>query len=112
MRKPTDRFEAWAYWRRAIAGEAVRIDQDEIRCGFYRARKDGRHVAISIDLEQALDDAGELVGQERFVCLVDGVAKDAERVWPYCCAHPITQDEHDRLRRAPVVTDLTRAVVV
>lgn len=110
-RQPSDRVAAWAFWRGVLAGEITSVPM-EPQCGFYRMKVNGRSVPVSIDLEQQTDDAGDLIADEAMVCLVNGRPWRADDVWDRCAGNPITEEEFDRLRRAPVVTDLTRQVVV
>lgn len=114
-RLPTDRWGAWAWWRARVEG---RLGPDEPlttepQCGFFKKRDRGRWIAASIDLLQDIDpDTGELVSDERLVCIVDGVERDTDEMWAYVASFPIPQDEHERLARQPVVTDLSKVVIV
>jgi hypothetical protein len=114
MRTPTDRVAAWDWWRQRIAG-VPDLDAlvDEPRCGLFEGKSAGRRVPVSIDLAQEIDpETGELIADERFVAVFDGLARDAYELWAYICETPISEAEHARLTRMPKVRDLSREVIV
>lgn len=116
MRRPTDRTVAWSAWSRRLAGEALPISTTP-QCGFYRAKRHGRHVGVQIDLVQEIDaETGELTAEERFVAFVGADAfYDAayiDEIWLRCGGQPISEREFERLQAMPAVDDLTRAVIV
>jgi len=110
-RAPTDRATAWAWWTAAShLGEETR--HSEPQCGLYRTKVRGQWRAAWIDLEQEIDpDTGELVGDERLRCVVDGVDRDAGDVWMWL--DPITEAEFQRLQAAPRAPagDLSKDVI-
>lgn len=111
IRAPTDRAAAWAWWTAAIGGH---VDERpmEPQCGLYRAKVFGQWRPAWIDLQQPTDsETGELIADERLVCVVDGVERDADDAWPYL--DPINDHEFQRLQRAPRLSgrDLTKEVI-
>lgn len=116
LRRPTDRTEAFAEWRRRLAGERITGD-DTPRCGLYRARRNGVYVAVQIDLVQEIDEStGELLSDETFVAFIGrDTFYDQDRIadiWLRCCGNPITEIEFERLQQMPRVSDLSREVIV
>src|SRR5262249_43923208 len=107
---------AWENWRRRLAGEKIDCHPDEPQCGWYRAKRSGRFVAVQIDLIQDIDaDTGELVSDECFIAFIDRDVfyedvKVAE-IWIRCCGTPIAEAEAQRLLTMPKVSDLSREVV-
>lgn len=96
MRQPTDLVEAWQWWRDALAGLRPPITT-EPQPGFYRRRlvRGGVWCAVAIWIEQEIDPAtGELSGDERLVCLVNGEPASAEDTWTYCGGNPIPEAEY------------------
>jgi hypothetical protein len=95
MREPTDLYEAFGWWRDAIAGRAPQITS-EPHPGFYQRRfvRGGVFVPVAIFYEQEIDEGGELSDDERLVCLINGEPADAEDQWSYCAGHPITEAEY------------------
>lgn len=108
MRRPTDRAAAWAWWSRAHADPGAPRPQHP-QCGLFRARVNNQWRAASIDLHQEIDESGELAGDERLVCFVDGAERDADAAWPWL--DPVSEHEFQRLQRMPRVRDLTREIV-
>lgn len=112
---PTDRVAAWGWWRDRVEGRLPDGEPIDLtpRCGFFKTRDRGRWVAASIDIVADVDpETGDLVADERLVCIVDGRERDADAMWPYLAGNPISQREHERLARQPVVTDLSKQVIV
>lgn len=89
-----------AWWTSALAGESPLITE-EAQPGFYRRRlvKGGPFVPVHIWIERDVDDAGDLVSDERIMCSVNGRIASAEEHWTYCCSHPIAEPEFDYLTR-------------
>lgn len=117
MRRPTDRTQAWADWRARINGAPCTISTDEIMCGFYKARRQGRFVGVQIDLWANIDpDTGELIEDEKLVAFVGPDTffdlNKIHDIWLRCGGQPISEAEFERLERMPAVDDLTRAVIV
>ncbi len=113
MRKPSDRVAAWEWWRQALDAMPADVPADP-QCGLYKTRRSDRTwAAASIDLDQHIDfETGELTEPEQLLCFVDGRARDADEAWLFLAKHPISEAEHERLRRQPRVTDLSKEVVV
>lgn len=114
MRVPTDRAAAWAPWRRMLAGERVGVTDTPL-CGWWKAKRFGRYVAVQIDIESDCDDEGALVSDERVVAWIGDERFDGDAVcdiWIRCAAHPLSEAEFERLRRMPVIADLSRQVIV
>jgi len=114
MRQPTDRSDAWSWWREH-AGSTPPEVPPEPQPGLYKLRRarTGQWVAASIDWEQPTNpETGELIGDERLVCLVDGWERDPDEVWTMLAGRPVTEAEFNRLANAPRVSDLSREVVV
>lgn len=96
MRCPTDLMEAFQWWSDALAGLRPQITT-EPRCGFYQRRfvRGGVMVPVAIWIEQEVDpETGELSGDERMVCVVNGEPASAEDTWTYCAGNPIPESEY------------------
>lgn len=89
-----------AWWRAALAGNRPAITEDP-EPGFYKRRlvKGGPWVPVHIWIERELDEAGDLIDDERVMCTVDGRLAAAADHWTYCAAHPIKEAEFDYLTR-------------
>lgn len=116
MRRPTSRETAWQHWRDRINGIEREVS-DAPQPGWYKARRQGQWTAIQIDLHQVVDDDGYLTEPEGLVAFVgrDLVIYEESKIgeiWLRCCGNPISEEEAERLLRAPVVSDLTRQVIV
>lgn len=112
-RTPSNRYAAWDWWRRRVAGEALDIPADP-QCGFYRTKRGrgGDFVAASIDLEADTDpETNELISDERLVCIVGDYERDVDQQWLFLAANPISEAEFNALRARPRVTDLARQVI-
>lgn len=125
MRQPTDRFAAWAWWRGAVTGHPPYPPRNELpECGFYRAThrapgaplKARTFVPAAIDLQQEIcPETGELLSDERLICLVGGVEKDAVSQWSWLAKSPISEAEFRRLaatyERTLGLTDLSMEII-
>lgn len=96
MRQPSDLYEAFAWWRDALNGKAPAIHPAEPHCGFFTRRmvRNGPAVPVAIWIEQEIDEAGELVSDERMVCLVGDREEDPATQWTYCAGNPIPEAEY------------------
>jgi hypothetical protein len=97
MRQPTDRFDAFKWWRDALAGHKPPIHPGDPQCGFFWRRmvRHGPKVPAAIWLEQEVDpDTGELIGDETLRCSVGEEAADPFKEWTYAAGNPITEEEY------------------
>lgn len=100
LRRPIDDPKSW--WRQALAGERPDIDINEPQPGFYQRRlvKGGPFVPCHIWMEQPTDpETGELCGDVKVCCSVNGREADADDHWMYCCDQPITEKQFDYLTK-------------
>ncbi len=69
---------------------------DEVQCGWFKRRlvKQGPWVPCKIWLYQPIED-GELVGDEKWQCEVNGQYADAEDQWLWLCQNPITEADYN-----------------
>lgn len=112
LRAPTDRAMAWGPWRERVAGD-IRGVTTEPECGLYKMKRGGRWVGVQIDILQDIDaETGELTCEEEMRAWIDGREVDALEAWESCAANPISAADFERLKHAPVVSDLTREVIV
>lgn len=88
------------WWSAALAGDAPAITGDP-QAGFYKRRlvKGGPWVPVHIWIERELDDAGDMLSDERIMCSVDGRIVPVDDHWTYACAKPIPETEFDYLTR-------------
>lgn len=79
----------------------IEIDPNAPECGWYQRRmvRGGPYVAAEIWMEQpALD--GELIGDQRLLCEIDGVPADPMDQWTFLAARPITEKQFRHMRRS------------
>ena len=95
MRRPTDLYAAFQWWRDALAGKRPVITT-EPEPGFYRRRlvKGGPWVGVAIWIEQEIGDEGDLLTDETLACARDGLTADPDEEWSYCAGNPITEEEY------------------
>lgn len=73
---------------------------DGPQIGWYTTRlvKGGPIVPVRMWIDQHIDmDTGELTEDERIRCTVNGREADPERIWLWCCQHPISGQHYDNL---------------
>lgn len=104
MRLPTPHEVAYRWHRQAIEdmrlGLEVDAHPDSPQCGWFKRTlaKRGVFVPARIWIDAEVDiGTGELLGDETFLCEVDGVRKDAVEQWSWLCQHPIPESEFDYL---------------
>lgn len=101
MTKPTPDARAYDWHRKALLAAATGtkpppIHENEPMPGWYMRRlvKDGPMVRARIWLEGETDDDGELVGEEKTLCEIDGRRVDAYQQWTWLAKRPITEDQY------------------
>lgn len=96
MRKPTSKDVAFEWWRDALLGVAPPPINEHPQCGFYKRRlvKGGPWVPAAIWIQAAVDESGELAGDEVMVCAVGGRKCDPVDQWGYLAAQPISEVEY------------------
>lgn len=84
----------------SLRAACIEIDPNEPQCGWYVRRmiRGGPYMPAEIWMEQLVVD-GELVGDERLLCEVDGKPASALDQWTFLAARPITQKEFRHLRK-------------
>lgn len=98
MRQPTPRRVLYAWHDAMMRGERPATHMDDPQCGWFKTRlvRGGPFVPAIIKVEREICAmTGELLDDERLVCLVDGERRDPARVWTYLRA--ISRDEYLRL---------------
>jgi len=85
---------AYAWYRRALAGDKPPI-HSEPECGFFFLKSGpGNMLPVSIFWDGPRDDAGELIGDETLKAEVAGAERDPYDVWPACAKRVISKDEY------------------
>lgn len=99
MRKPTSKDEAFQWWRDALIGVAPPPINEQPECGFYKRRlvKGGPWVPAAIWIEAERDSDGNLISDERVVCVVNGRKCDPVDQWGYLASQPISEVEYRRM---------------
>jgi len=97
VRRPTTATEAYAWHRAYVAGQNPPQHDGEPQCGWFKARliKGGPWVEARIWIEREIEGNGELACPEEYRCEVDGMRRDAYRMWTYLTA--ISKAEYDAL---------------
>lgn len=98
IRRPTPHDILYRWHSEAVKGvygDIKGVDPTP-ECGWYKRRlvKGGIFVPARIWMEQTVDDAGELVEDERLMCEVNGNYCDADEEWLHLANHPITEAEY------------------
>lgn len=100
MRQPSTYREAFAWHRACLAGERPPTHEDEVQCGYFRARmvKGGPWVPAKIWLTRVIDiETGELAEDETYHAIIDGETRDPVWVWNWVNGNPITKEQFEEL---------------
>lgn len=83
-----------------MAGERVPCHESEPHAGYFKTRLvyRGAWFAARIWIERETDEDGQLTGDERFLCEIDGEPRDAYEQWQWLAKHPISYTEWRELR--------------
>lgn len=83
-------------WEKLLAGERPAIVVDRPQPGYYKRRlvKGGPWVAVRIWIEEERDEDGELLCDQKLLCLVDGKEADAYEQWPWVAGRAIPEHEY------------------
>lgn len=98
MRQPTEAEAQFAWYYAALkfgAGSPqAPIHADQPQAGFFRLKtKSGAFLPAYIAWEQPLDlETGELAGDERPVCCIGHVVRDAYEAWTWLAGKPVAYD--------------------
>lgn len=109
-RQPTPRSILYAWHASALIAVAkygdlraagIEIDPNAPECGYYKRRmiRGGPHMPAEIWMEQPTE-GGELIGDERLRCEIDGRPADPIDQWTFLAGRPISEKEFRHLRRA------------
>jgi hypothetical protein len=98
IRQPSSFSQLYA-WHRAYMADGFPPYYDEFpECGWFKTKlvRGGPWVPVEIKVEREIcPDTGELLGPEKLVAILDGMRRDAERIWMSLKA--ISREEHDYL---------------
>lgn len=99
MTLPIPHAELYAWHTQALDDIAMHIGleiTDDVQSGWFKRRlvKSGPWVPVRIWLYQPIED-GELVGDAKWQCDMNGQYADAEDQWPWVCQNPITEAEYN-----------------
>jgi hypothetical protein len=101
MRLPTPKDELFAWWNNALLGHLAEDLplEDAPQCGFFKRRlvRNGPFVPAKIWLYQPIGEGGELEGDEKLQCEVNGKFADPELQWEWLRQNPITEAEYNYL---------------
>jgi len=83
MSEPAQQIDEFQFWRDAISGKTVVINEHAPQSGYYktRPRKDAGWVPVAI---------WTVNGKQ--VCRVGKETRDPHDVWTYCAGNPVTRD--------------------
>jgi len=91
--------DALAYFARkgTIRGFPQPILHNDPECCWYMTKliKDGPWVPARIWLDQPVDETGELIADEKFMCEVDGKPRDPIEQWSMLAGRPISQEDYE-----------------
>lgn len=88
------------WWLAAIFGQSPPIHDDTApQPGYYMRRlvPRGPFVPCCIWTEEERDEAGDLMQDVVYHCLVNGESADAFEQWWYLCKYPITMQHYERM---------------
>lgn len=108
-RTPTPRADLYAWHAQALIlvgkfgslrDAGLEIDPNSPQCGWYKRRmiRGGPHVAAEIWMEQPVDEGGQLIGDERLCCEIDGKPADPVDQWTFLAGRPISEKDFRHLR--------------
>lgn len=101
MRRPSTIDAQLANWRRRLAGERLRLIEDQPDAGFYKTRaySRGPYIGGRIWVVSDIDPyTGELSTDETYQAEIGGRRWDAMQAWLWLSKHPVTVDEYRWLR--------------
>lgn len=83
MAETAQQIDEFQFWRDALAGNPVTINESAPQSGYYktRTRKDGPWVPVAIWTVNG-----------RQVCRVGNEQRDPANVWTFCAGHPVAKD--------------------
>lgn len=83
--------------RRLLSGERISLDINAPQPGYYQRRlvKGGPMVPAKIWLEEDVDEVGDLMADQRLLCLVDGQPCDAVDQWTWLAGRPISREDYE-----------------
>ncbi len=79
------------------------IFEDSPEVGYYwrRYHRNGPKLPAMIwDASPRDEDTGELIGDEKLCCIIDGRAVDIKKNWTWIAGNPISKKDYDALVRA------------
>lgn len=84
------------WWRASIAGFHPPASPSDPQVGYFKRKlvRGGPWVPAAIFWAGPRDDDGNLIGDEKLVCIVNGVARDPVDEWTYLLGQPITEEEY------------------
>lgn len=93
---PTSLASQYEWFNLAIKGKPAPVFVDLPQCGWFKRRliKGGPLVPARIWLYSPTDEIGDLVGDERLLCDINGTWADAEDQWQWLCQSPIPESEY------------------
>lgn len=93
MRRPTSKRDLYRWHTAALHGDNPPIHEDEPQCGWYRTRmvRGGPLVPAIIWMEQPVDQAGALSGDEVLRARIHNKDVDPFKVWTWVCKEPISE---------------------
>lgn len=86
--------DPWAWWKRAIAGEAPPV-HTEPECGYFLMKRGrGEFIPASIYWDGPRDEDDKLTGDETLHCEVGGDFCDPEEMWLRLAKRPVSFEEY------------------
>lgn len=99
MRRPSDARSLFAWWRAATQGRNPPFHDGIPECGYFKTRlvRGGPWAPARIWIDRDIDpETGELTADERHLCEIDGMRRDARKAWDGRLI-PISRDEYQAL---------------
>jgi hypothetical protein len=102
MSQPTPRAALYAWHTNAMLGilaDEPQAFNEDPECGWFKRSmvKGGPFVPARIWMEQPVDEAGDLIGDEVLRCEVHGKPRDPHEEWSWLCGNPISKQDFDYL---------------
>jgi hypothetical protein len=108
VRTPTSKDKLYEWHTKALHDVDLHLQvsaDNEPECGWFTTRRarGGPLVPVRIWCHQDVDEAGELVDDERLRIEIDGKEfEDVHYWWQWCAGRPISADEFDYMERRRV----------
>ena len=107
LRKPTDPYEDYQWWRDALAGKNPPLHDGEPHVGWYKTKefRGGPWLPCVIWRQsEVCPETGELLSDETLHALKGEAPADPRALWSWVCGSPISHEDYELLTRSTETT--------